>query len=101
MSERPRKALRYSQDGHVVARDWFVIVLPDDPGATRSETALRWRQARAVAMWSSPSAPTRQATPYPRAFQDNWTCGRKMNSVYSERLSPEKAEIPPILSPMP
>ena len=28
----PRRATRYNQDGHLVPKDWFVIVLPDDPG---------------------------------------------------------------------
>ena len=23
---------RYHQDGHLVPKDWFVLVLPDDPG---------------------------------------------------------------------
>ena len=34
---------RYNQDGHLVPKDWFVIVLPDDPGAHRWENFAKMR----------------------------------------------------------
>lgn len=32
----PGRAVRYNQEGHLVPKDWFVIVLPDDPGRRAS-----------------------------------------------------------------
>eukprot|EP00438_Fugacium_kawagutii_P023870 Skav233784 [mRNA] locus=scaffold780:250908:258735:- [translate_table: standard] len=32
----------YNQEGHLVPKDWFVIVLPDDPGHSRPAVDMQW-----------------------------------------------------------